>query len=110
MGNSTDPLDLKIAFIVDPKEAAQSAQLKSFTGTLLKRWGVGKGQQEGGEPQDQPPKGDLLGGAIQRPGAVVPLRVVEGAVAHQCHTQVGLLLGTEEDVDCLFFSSSYGAG
>lgn len=36
-------------------------------------------------------------------GAVVPLRVVEGAVAHQCHAQVGLLLGTEEDVDCLFF-------
>ena len=43
-------------------------------------------------------------------GAVVPLRVVEGAVAHQCHTQVGLLLGSKEDFDCLFFSSSYGAG
>ena len=62
-GNSADPLDLKIAFIVDPEKAAQSAQLKSFTGTLLKRWGVGKGQEGGGEPQDQPPKGDPLGGA-----------------------------------------------
>ena len=62
-GNSADPLDLKIAFIVDPEKAAQSAQLKSFTGTLLKRWGVGKGQEGRRQPQDQPPKSDLLGGA-----------------------------------------------
>ena len=65
--NSADPLDLKIAFIVDPKKAAQSAQLKLLTGNLLKRWGVGKGQQGGGEPQDQPQKGDPFGtGAIPK--------------------------------------------
>ena len=64
--NSTDLLDLKIAFIVDPEKAAQSAQLKSLTGTLLKRWGVGKGQQEAGKPQDEPPKGDPLGEAIPK--------------------------------------------
>ena len=41
----------------------------------------------------------------QRPvaGAVVLLRVVEGAAAHQCHVHVGLLLGAKEDVDCFFF-------
>ena len=64
--SSADLLELKIAFIVDPEKAAQLAQLKSLTGTILKKWGMGQGGEQAAKPQDQPLKGDLLGRAIPK--------------------------------------------
>ena len=64
--NSAEPLELKIAFIVDPEKAAESAQLRLFTGTLLKKWSVGQALEEAAECQDQPSKGDLLDRAIPK--------------------------------------------
>ena len=103
--SSTEPLELKIAFIVDPKKAAQSAQLKSLLVPSGRNGVWDKVENRQQNLRINPWKVTHLAEQSQRPvaGAVVLLRVVAGAVAHQCHIQVGFLLGAKGDVDCLLF-------
>ena len=65
--STADPLELKIAFIVDPAKAAQAAQLELVTGILLKKYCVGVPGEEGEQPEKTPLKSGPLGcGAIPK--------------------------------------------
>ena len=51
-----DPLELKIAFFLDPDKAAERAQLNATVGNLLEKYGVKPKEQEQ-QKEEEKPKG-----------------------------------------------------
>ena len=68
------------------------------------RWGVKQGGEQAAEPQDQPPKGDLLGGAFSEAcgRSSGPPKGCGRSSGPSMSFPGGFLLGAEGDIDCLF--------